>query len=79
MEMSVPYRVCTEVPPESDIWGAQGRYRANTAEAMRREEGGDNRSRGVRRSYPHARKSSAASKCSTVYGISQGEEHANDI
>ena len=77
--MPVPHRIRTEIPQESDIRTIKGRYRTNTAEAVRREESGNHRSGGVCRPHPYARKYSAASKCSTIYGISQGKKYANGI
>ena len=79
MEMSVPYRIRPEIQEESDIRTVKGRYRTDTAKTVRREEGGDNRSGSMCGSHSHARQHTAAPKCITVYGISQGEKYVNDI
>ena len=34
VEMPVPYRICTEISEERDIWKNQGRHRADTKKAM---------------------------------------------
>ncbi len=56
MAMPVSYRIRTKIPKKSDIRTTEGGHRTNTEEALRREKGGNYRSRGVRRSYPYARK-----------------------
>ena len=55
-----------------------GQLKDNT-KTLQREESGDNRSRGMCRPYTYVDKCATIFKYSTVYGISQGKKHVNDL
>ena len=59
MELQISYRICTEIQKADHLWKNQGRDRENTANAVRKERGGDNKGRSVRGPYPYAGQYSA--------------------
>ena len=79
MEMPVSPGVCPKVSMKSNIWAVKSGYRIYTAKVVRREEGRNNRGRGMHRSYSYVGEYAAAPKCSTIYGVPQGKKYPDDI
>ena len=76
---SEQYCICTEVPQERNLWTAEKRHRRNTADIVQAKECGNTGGRGVCRPHTYAGEYSTVPECSTVHGISQGEEQLNDF
>ena len=63
-----------------EIYGKiKKRYRRNIAKIVRTERSKNHRGRSVQRPHTPFGVNPTVHKCSTIYGISQGEKHANDF
>ena len=79
MEVSIPYRICTQIQTTIHIWTDQEGYRTNSAEIMWAKRCGNYRSRSMSRPYSHANQHTAQAQCITNHGVSQREKQPNDI
>ena len=63
-----------------EIYGQlKKRYRRNHQDIVQAKGCGNNRGRGMCRSYTYAGKYPTVFECSTIYGFSQGEKQPDDI
>ena len=65
--MRISLGICTEVPPESNLQGVTQGHHRNHEKAMQRNEGGDNRRRGMPRPSAPFSEYPTVHEYSTVY------------
>ena len=79
MELQISHCVCTKVSQESILQAKARRGGKNTADAVRMEESGDYRGRGVSGPYAYACGNPAQDKRIKLHGIFEGEEQPDDL
>ena len=71
MEVSIAYRICSQIQTASYIWTDQEGCGTNSAETMRIKRYGNYRSRSMPRPYSHANQHTAQVQCITNHRVSQ--------
>ena len=79
MELQIPHCICAKVSAASDISADQSGHRKDHQAAMRDEESGNNRSRGVPGSHPYVSEHTAEYQRVAICGIFKGKKLIDDI
>ena len=77
--MRISLGICTEVPPESNLQGVTQGHHRNHEKAMQRNEGGDNRRRGMPRPSAPFSEYPTVHEYSTVRGDAQEQKRTDDF
>jgi len=79
MELQIPYRICTEISPQSVLQGKKSSNRKNLAGTVWMERRKDHRSRSMPGSYPSLRRDPPEIFYFGVHGISKGKKRCKDV
>ena len=74
MEMSISYRICTQISKDGDIWTDKTGYRSDIKETVSAKRGRNHRSQSVPRPYTHADKHPSLIQCITDHGVFEREK-----